>query len=244
MFLNVAQPPFDDVRVRRGAELRDRPRARRGARGRRASSPCRRARSCRVAFPAHEPYCPYTRLRDRTCARLRAQHRCGLRHARASGSSCAPRSASRRGRYFAGLLDDLGFRASLRVLEPGPTTSTGPGPAGRDAQIGFEGWSADYLSPSTFSHRTSRAPPRRSAPATTPRTRLRPSACQARRPRARCPRRATPPPRWTAADRYVVDQAFAVPLTNHRAAVLVSERVGNVQSHLQWFTLLDQLWVR
>ena len=52
------------------------------------------------------------------------------------------------------------------------------------------------------------------------------------------------PPRWAAADRYVVDQAFAVPLTNHRAAVLVSERVGNVQNHLQWFTLLDQLWVR
>jgi hypothetical protein len=26
--------------------------------------------------------------------------------------------------------------------------------------------------------------------------------------------------------------------------VLVSERVGNVQSHLQWFTLLDQLWVK
>jgi hypothetical protein len=50
--------------------------------------------------------------------------------------------------------------------------------------------------------------------------------------------------RWAAADRYVVDQAFAVPLTNHRAAVLVSGRVGNVQSHLQWFTLLDQLWVR
>jgi hypothetical protein len=50
--------------------------------------------------------------------------------------------------------------------------------------------------------------------------------------------------RWAAADRYVIDQAYAVPLTNHRAAVLVSERVGNVQNHLQWFTLLDQLWVR
>jgi hypothetical protein len=24
----------------------------------------------------------------------------------------------------------------------------------------------------------------------------------------------------------------------------VSKRVGNVQNHLQWFTLLDQLWVR
>jgi peptide/nickel transport system substrate-binding protein len=49
---------------------------------------------------------------------------------------------------------------------------------------------------------------------------------------------------WAAADRRVVDQAPAVPMTNHRAVVFVSKRVGNVQQHLQWFTLLDQLWVR
>jgi hypothetical protein len=33
-------------------------------------------------------------------------------------------------------------------------------------------------------------------------------------------------------------------MTNHRGVVFVSKRVGNVQSHLLWFTLLDQLWVR
>jgi hypothetical protein len=26
--------------------------------------------------------------------------------------------------------------------------------------------------------------------------------------------------------------------------VLVSKRVGNVKTHAQWFTLLDQMWVR
>jgi hypothetical protein len=26
--------------------------------------------------------------------------------------------------------------------------------------------------------------------------------------------------------------------------VFVSKRVGNVQHHAQWFTLLDELWVR
>jgi peptide/nickel transport system substrate-binding protein len=50
--------------------------------------------------------------------------------------------------------------------------------------------------------------------------------------------------RWAAADHRIVDQAPAVPLTNQRAVVFVSKRVGNVQQHLQWFTLLDQLWVR
>jgi peptide/nickel transport system substrate-binding protein len=49
---------------------------------------------------------------------------------------------------------------------------------------------------------------------------------------------------WAAADRRVVDQAPVVPMTNHRSVVFVSKRVGNVQHHLQWFTLLDQLWVR
>jgi hypothetical protein len=42
----------------------------------------------------------------------------------------------------------------------------------------------------------------------------------------------------------LVDLAPAVPRTNHRSVVYVSRRVGNVQSHQAWFTLLDQLWVR
>ena len=45
-------------------------------------------------------------------------------------------------------------------------------------------------------------------------------------------------------DRRIMELAPAVPMTNHRAVVLVSKRVGNVQQHPQWFTLLDQLWVR
>jgi hypothetical protein len=49
---------------------------------------------------------------------------------------------------------------------------------------------------------------------------------------------------WAAADRRVVDLAPAVPLTSHRDLVFVSERVGNVQHHPLWLTLLDQLWVQ
>jgi len=49
---------------------------------------------------------------------------------------------------------------------------------------------------------------------------------------------------WAAADRRLTQLAAAVPMTNRRAVVLVSRRVGNVQHHAQWFTLLDQLWVR
>ena len=49
---------------------------------------------------------------------------------------------------------------------------------------------------------------------------------------------------WAAADRRVTNLAAAVPLTSRRVAVLVSERVGNVKTHYQWFPLLDQMWVR
>ena len=50
--------------------------------------------------------------------------------------------------------------------------------------------------------------------------------------------------RWTAIDRRLVDLAPAVPLTNRRSVLLVSKRVGNVQHHQVYYTLLDQLWVR
>ena len=49
---------------------------------------------------------------------------------------------------------------------------------------------------------------------------------------------------WAAVDRRVTDLAAVVPMTNHRSVVLVSKRAGNVQYHLQWSTLLDQMWVR
>jgi peptide/nickel transport system substrate-binding protein len=49
---------------------------------------------------------------------------------------------------------------------------------------------------------------------------------------------------WAAADRRIVDLAAVVPQTNGRRVLLTSKRVGNFQHHLQWFTLLDQLWVR
>ena len=55
---------------------------------------------------------------------------------------------------------------------------------------------------------------------------------------------AEAPGRWAAIDRRIVDLAPAVPLTVHRGAMLVSKRVGNVQSNLNSFALLDQLWVR
>ncbi|MBD0328918.1 MAG: hypothetical protein ICV64_02290 [Thermoleophilia bacterium] len=45
-------------------------------------------------------------------------------------------------------------------------------------------------------------------------------------------------------DRALVDRAPVVPVSSVRNRVFVSERVGNVQAHPLWGTLLDQLWVK
>jgi hypothetical protein len=142
------------------------------------------------------------------------------------------------GRYFARLLDDLGFRTTL-TIQPGASYDI-YSPHTR-ATAGMAASGADYLAPSTFIE---------------PIFACTPGSGDAPNPSHLCDRtlhrlidRAvrTPPAdaagAWAAADRRVVDLAQVVPLTNRRSVVLVSKRVGNVKTHGQWFTLLDQLWV-
>lgn len=50
--------------------------------------------------------------------------------------------------------------------------------------------------------------------------------------------------RWAALDRRVLTDAPAVPLIDRANLLLVSDRVGNAQTHLQLGPLLDQFWVR
>ena len=56
--------------------------------------------------------------------------------------------------------------------------------------------------------------------------------------------RATADATWAAVDRLVTNLAPWVPIVNPRNAVVVSRRVGNVQSNPQWGVLIDQMWVR
>ena len=169
MFLNVHAAAVRRPPRAPRAELRHRPRARRRARGRAATSPPRPARSCPAASPGYEPYCPYTAHAGPGRALDRARHGAGTRargrvghRRRARRRRRARTSSETLGRYFAALLDQLGYRASTRVAAARLLPDVFD-PAPR-AQIGFNGWSADYASPSTFIEPNFRLPLRRDPP--------------------------------------------------------------------------------
>jgi peptide/nickel transport system substrate-binding protein len=154
MFLNVRRRPFDDVRVRRALSLAtDRARIVALAGGPEVGGP-----ACQIvppAFPGFEPYCPHTANRSRgggwTAPDPDAARRLVAQSGRAGERVVVHVPDFQRpvGRYFVGLLDGLGFRASLRVHEGGAYFPYLEDPRSRP-QIGFNGWSADYVSPSSF----------------------------------------------------------------------------------------------
>jgi peptide/nickel transport system substrate-binding protein len=247
MFLNVRRRPFDAIGVRQAINFAtDRARIVELEGG-----PEVALATCQIlppAFPGHEPYCPYTAAREAGGAWIAPDMERARRLVRQSGRAGervvvhVPLFRRAVGRYFVGLLDDLGFRASLaRVRVAGEYFPRIFDPRSR-AQMGFVGWSLDYVAPSGFIDANFTC-------TTHADVELNASRICDRRLTRQVDRGLTAPPTestrvWAAADRRVVDLAPAVAMTNQRAAVFVSKRVGNVQHHPQWFTLLDQMWVR
>jgi ABC-type transport system substrate-binding protein/DNA-binding SARP family transcriptional activator/outer membrane protein assembly factor BamB len=246
MFLNVRERPFDDPDVRRAVNLA----ADRAHLVELGGGPDLATATCQFVpsgFPGYDPYCPYTAsgsgggwsAPDIATARelIARSGRAGARV-----TVWTPEFQRRVGRYFAGLLKRLGLRASLRVL-PESSYFFATLDARSRAQIGYLGWSLDYLNAASFIQQTftcetvGRAmSPNASHFCSRGVDRLVARALDAG------PSEAAQA--WAVADRAVVDRAPAVPMTNRRAVILVSDRVGNVQWHMVWSTLLDQLWVR
>ena len=127
MFLNVQQPPFDDVNVRRAinfavdrAELVEL-----------YGGPQAAAATCQIvptAFPGYSPYCPYTADPSRGGGWTAPDLERARRLVAASGRAGArvtvdvPHGERRRLGYFVSLLRDLGFRARTRESPPTSTT--------------------------------------------------------------------------------------------------------------------------
>ncbi len=248
MFLNVRRPPFDDLGVRRALNYAtDRARIVDITGGPEVADP-----TCQIVpngIPGYRPHCPYTPRPtpatgwtapdlDRARRLVAASGRAGERVV-----VSVPGFQREVGRYVVALLSDIGFRASLSVLRPEDRYFSAVYDPRARLQIGFMGWSLDYVSPSNFidPHFTcaslaDRRPENASY--------ICDVALSRQVNRARSAYNADAAERWAAIDRRIADLAPAVPMTNHRVLVLTSKRVGNVQHHLLWDTLLDQLWVR
>jgi ABC-type transport system substrate-binding protein len=248
MFLNVRRRPFESVRVRRALNYAtDRARIVDIEGGPEFASP-----TCQMmpkGFPAYQPYCPYTAQRTSgggwTAPDVARARRLIAQSGRAGERVVvwAPAYEREIGRYFTALLDELGFDASLRVMVDDEYWRKIGDPR-TGAQIGFFGWFADYVSPSTFISSPFACSGLSASGSGAPNvSRLCDRQLEGQIDAALAAQGAQAAAAWAAADRRVVDLAAVVPHVNSRAVLFTSKRVGNFQNHLQWFTLLDQLWV-
>jgi peptide/nickel transport system substrate-binding protein len=151
------------------------------------------------------------------------------------------------GRYVVSVLDQLGYRASLRLTSPDAYYGV-LGNSRDRPQIGFFSWYQDYPAPSDFidplftcgSFLPGNPGNINDAEFCDPR--IDAQARQALTLEAANPSAAAG--RWAAIDHELVDQAPWVPLYNPRDLSLLSARVGNYQFHPYFDLLIDQLWAR
>jgi len=258
--MNTQVPPFDDLRVRQALNYAiDRGRIVRFAGGR-----LRWRVSCQIlppGFPGYRPYCPYTRGRNAAGSWIAPDPRKARALVAASGThgmrvtvvtyETVTGAPVRSSRYLASLLRELGYRTSLRVLPDFDAYRDYVEEPRNRAQIGLIGWFAETLAPPEFLRRFGCAA---FLPKFLTKTLLTqdPSRFCDRRIDSRMRQAVSLPPTdsaranelWADIDHTLVDRAAAVPLNSGLNLVLVSERVGNYQSHPVWGTLLDQMWVK
>jgi peptide/nickel transport system substrate-binding protein len=209
-------------------------------------------------MPGYRPYCPYTILPGPGGVWTAPDLAMALRLVRDSGTrgdrvtvlysdegTDFPSPAT--ARYLVSLLDELGYRTSLRMTDPIPYWSM-LGDSRDRVQAGFFSWYQDYPTPSDF------IDPLLTCGSFLPGSQHNINDAEFCDPRidTQAERVLTSRPgdpaaaaaRWAAIDRELTDQAPWVPLYNPRYVTLVAARVGNYQFHPYWALLIDQLWVR
>ena len=252
--LNTEVPPFDDVDVRRAMNFAvDRDRVAEIFGGG-VLSPLASCQTIPPNFPGYEPYCPYTldpgpggdgswtapdmeeaqRLVDRSGTN---GMRVVLEYDPVEGAFLGP-GLGDYGDYIIELLEDLGYRGSVR-----PVPADELERPGREFQMVPTGWGMLYPAASDFI-----ASLHKCGATFHP---IRSGFCD-RRIDAMIDRAvemqvedpAATGALWAEIDRAVVDQAPYLWLVNPTVLVFVSERVGNYQQSPVSGVLLNQLWVQ
>jgi YVTN family beta-propeller protein len=244
VFLDTAQPPFNDVRVRRALNYAiDRRRLVELAGG-----PALRLPTCQLIPPTVAGYvrnCPYT-LDPRSTGEWTAPDVAKAKQLIAASGTRgqkvrvrAWREVGKEARYLVSVLRRLGYRAQLEELKgwdvywptvADPKTRPQSGIIG-DLGIRYGSQMIDLFrcgSSGNLARFCDHAIDRKAA--------------RARNLYATDPKGAAR--MWAELDRELVDEAPYVPLFNSRWPLLASKRVGNWQYHPSGQVLLDQLWVR
>ena len=258
MFLNTKVWPFSNLAARQAINYAiDRNKMIELIGGSLAGKP-----TCQILPPTmtgYRPYCPYTinpgpsgawTAPDMTKAEqlVHASGTAGAKVTVLAGGWDPGNPVRAAGRYFVSILDQLGYRASLRVILDPQIYSQRAFDSRAQAQIGEFSWFQDFPAPSDFivplftCH--SFAPHNLANLNQSEFCNRRIDAEVTRALRLSAEHPNTAGMLWAQIERDIVDQAPWVPLYNPNALVLLSRRVGNFQLHPFWNLLLDQLWVR
>jgi peptide/nickel transport system substrate-binding protein len=254
MTLNTRVPPFDDLKVRRALNYAvDREQIVVLWGGPEVGRP-----TCQVlppTLPSYEPYCPYTSNPTPDGEWTAPDIDEARRLIAASGTKGmkvtvwvwdAP-PVKDIGEYFVAVLDDLGYRANLKVDDISAHFEA-ISDSGSRAQVAFAGFFADYPAPSNFiePHFTCDAFLRNDLGNQNYQgfcdQRIDFLIAEAGDLQVSDPAAARE--LWARIDAAIVDHAPWVPLLNQRSVEFLSARVGNYQYHPIWGVLIDQVWVR
>jgi YVTN family beta-propeller protein len=241
MSLNTLVAPFDNVDVRRALNFAvDRRRVQKliGY----DTTP-----TCQVMppnFPGYAPYCPYTRSPGGTWTAPdfgKAQKlvdRSGTAGMNVTVWS-TPAFFASVGSYFVGLLNELGYQATLKSVDRDSYFAALYGRP-RHSQIAFAGWTTDYPAASGFIGQLADCTGGGNESGFCDKS-IDERIARAERLQINNPAKARD--EWSSIEHDVMDKAPWVPLVDRNWANLTSQGLGNFQVSPQYGPLVDQMWV-